>query len=81
METPRPQLVVTGPHASPARSKAWARHVATLLASSPEDLAKLRTVLATYRRRQTRKLGYRYEDPNPYDETYIFYCLDGRRET
>jgi hypothetical protein len=67
-------------HGVSQRQKAWNRHVTTLLAIPPHELAQIRKVLATHRRRQTIKLGYRYEDPDPYDKTYLFYCLDGRRE-
>lgn len=51
-----------------------------LLAYSKEDEARIRRILANHRRRQTRKLGKRDEDPDPYDPGYIFYCLQGRRE-
>jgi hypothetical protein len=81
METPKPQLVVNGPIGSSARSKAWARHVTAILAIPQHEEALIRKVLAKYRRRQTLKLGYRYEDPDPYDDSYLFYCLKGRRET
>jgi hypothetical protein len=80
MDTPRPQLVVNGPIGSSARNIAWNRHVATLLAIPPHELAQIRTILANHRRRQTRKLGKRDEDPDPYASSYIFYCLEGRRE-
>jgi hypothetical protein len=81
MDTPKPQLVVNGSYASSARSKAWTRHVTTILAIPQHEEALIRKVLAKYRRRQTLKLGYRYEDPDPYDDSYLFYCLQGRRET
>lgn len=79
MDTPRPQLVINGSFTS--RQKAWKKHVTSLLAISPQDEARIRRILATHRRRQTRKLGKRDEDPDPYSSDYIFYCLDGRRET
>ena len=80
MNTPRPTLIVTGPPAS-SRQRAWTRHVEALLAIPPQDLLRVRKILATHRRRQTRKLGERDEDPDPYDKSYIFFCLDGRRES
>lgn len=43
------------------------------------DDTKVRDVLRKYRRRQTRLLGERDEDPNPYDSDYIFYCLEAPR--
>ena len=33
-------------------------------------------VLSKYRARQRKLLGDDTEDPDPYDERYIFYCLD-----
>jgi hypothetical protein len=38
-------------------------------------------ILSRHRRRQTRRLGERDDDPDPYEPSYIFFCLDGRRET
>jgi hypothetical protein len=82
MDTPRPTLETNGSfRGASARQKAWARHLRTILAIPQNEEALIRNILANHRRRQTRKLGYRYEDPDPYDSTYIFYCLDGRRET
>lgn len=81
MDTPKPTLVVNGPYRSSAQAKAWKRHVTALLAIPKEDEAVIRKVLAAHRRRQTRKLGKRDEDPDPYDSDYIFYCLEGRRES
>jgi len=52
----------------------------TLLAIPPHELAQIRKILAAHRSRQTRKLGTRDEDPDPYAKSYIFYCLEGRRE-
>jgi len=81
MSTPRPQLVINGSYAPTSRSKARHRLVAALLKRSDEDEAMIRRILANHRRYQTRKLGARNEDPDPYDPSYIFFCLDGRRET
>lgn len=82
METPRPTLVVNGPsYGEKKRQIMWEARLKRILAIPPEEEAAIRKVLAAYRRRQTRKLGKRDEDPNPYDSDYIFYCLDGKRET
>ena len=82
MNTPRPHLITNGSlSGSAARTKAREQFVATLLARSATEESRIRTILATHRRRQTRKLGARDEDPDPYDQSYIFFCLDGRRET
>ena len=44
------------------------------------DRKQIAAVLRRYRTRQTKRLGYRYEDPDPYDPEYLFYCLTGTRE-
>ena len=43
---------------------------------SKEDRKTLSAVLSKYRRRQTKLLGHKEEDPNPYDSDYVFYCLE-----
>jgi hypothetical protein len=81
MDTPRPKLDVSGSTAG--AKKRWTMHTVrlrTVLSIPKEEEAQIRKVLAKYRRLQTRKLGARDEDPDPYDKTYIFYCLNGRRE-
>ena len=80
MDTPKPTLLVNGPYRSRAKTMDIEARFKRLLAYSKEDETKIRKVLAKYRSRQTRKLGHRDEDPNPYDSSYVFYCLDGRRE-
>jgi hypothetical protein len=80
METPRPTLSLTlSP--TPHRSNVWAAHIARLVDRSPEDAHLIASILARHRRRQTRRLHERDEDPDPYAPSYIFFCLDGRRET
>lgn len=82
MDTPRPTVDTNGSaRGASARQKEWTRHLRTILAIPEKEETLIRNILANHRRRQTRKLGYRYEDPDPYESTYIFYCLDGRRET
>ena len=81
MSTPKPRLVVNGSYAPSSRTIARDRLVASVLKRPAEDEATIRKILANHRRRQTRKLGKRNEDPDPYDPSYIFFCLDGRRET
>lgn len=41
----------------------------------PRD-KEARKVVSRLRRRQNRALGSRDDDPDPYDPSYIFYCLD-----
>lgn len=82
MSTPRPSVTVDGPSSgAKKRQILWDARLKRILAIPPEEEAAIRKILAAYRRRQTRKLGARDEDPNPYDSKYIFYCLDGKRET
>jgi hypothetical protein len=82
MDTPRPTLETNGSfHGASARQKVWAHHRQSILAIPKKEEIVIRNILAALRRRQTRRLGSRDEDPDPYDKTYIFYCLDGRRET
>jgi hypothetical protein len=79
MSTPRPTIETNCGFS--ARQKAWNKHVHSLLAIPKHEEIVIRNILAKHRRRQTRRLGARDEDPDPYDSAYIFYCLDGRRET
>lgn len=73
METPKPTLIVNGQ---------YAKHPKPFTLVIPlAEAAIVRKILANHRRRQTRRLGARDEDPDPYDPSYIFFCLDGRRET
>lgn len=80
MDTPRPTLLVNGPYRTRAKTMDIEARFKRILAYSKEEEAQIRRILASHRRRQTRKLGHRDEDPDPYDSSYIFYCLDGRRE-
>jgi hypothetical protein len=81
MDTPRPTLVVNGGSRSRAEMMEIRVHVKHVLAYSKEEESQIRKILAKYRRKQTRKLGHQDDDPDPYDQSYIFYCLNGRRET
>lgn len=56
-----------------ARRRAFKK---ALLKMSKEDKKTLSAVLGKYRRRQTKLLGHKEEDPNPYDPDYVFYCLE-----
>ena len=79
MDTPRPTIETNC--GTSARQRAWTKHIRTLLVIPKHEEIIIRNILAKHRRRQTRRLGSRDEDPDPYDSAYIFYCLDGRRET
>lgn len=43
---------------------------------SKADRKRCREVVSKYRRKQRRLSGSSESDPDPYDETYVFYCLD-----
>ena len=79
MDTPRPTIDTAC--GTSTRQRAWSKHVRALLAIPKHEEIVIRNILAKHRRRQTRRLGSRDEDPDPYDRTYIFYCLEGCRET
>jgi hypothetical protein len=81
METPKPTVILSGPAYCSAHQKTWSKRLTAAIAIPPEEARTIRKILAAHRSRQTRKLGSRDEDPDPYDKTYIFYCLDGPRET
>jgi hypothetical protein len=81
--TPRPTLHTEGltPNALvKQRQKAFERRRLSLLNLSEEDEHIYRQVLSTHRARQTRRLGRRDSDPDPYDSDYIFYCLETSRK-
>lgn len=74
---PRPTLDVTeleSPKTLLRKRKRLIREAikATL---SKKDRRKCREVLSRYRRKQRRLSGSSESDPDPYDETYVFYCL------
>lgn len=82
METPRPTLIINGPsYGEKKRQILWEARLKRILAIPPEEEAIIRKILAAYRRRQTRKLGHKDEDPNPYHPDYVFYCLDRKHKT
>lgn len=82
MDTSRPTLDIDhhSHQISARRQKVWNLRVRHVLAIPQNEEVIIRNVLAKHRRRQTRRLGSRDEDPDPYDRTYIFYCLQGQRE-
>jgi len=44
------------------------------------DRKQVTAILRKLRTQQTKRLGFREEDPDPYDPDYLFYCLTGTRE-
>lgn len=46
------------------------------LAATKDERKQSREVVSKYRRKQKRRLsGSSDSDPDPYNETYVFYCL------
>jgi len=82
MDTPRPTLDLANLRcpAAVTTTRRTAMETVLRLHSTDADRKQIAALLRKFRSRQTRKLGYRYEDPDPYDKSYLFYCLDGRRE-
>jgi hypothetical protein len=81
--TPRPTLHtenLTSNALVKQRQKLFEHRLEKLLNVSPEETRMYRQVLSTHRARQTRRLGRRDSDPNPYDSDYIFYCLETPRK-
>lgn len=80
--TPRPTLdLETTLSASALRKLRRKRRnlICSVMQTFLTDTDVARQVLSKYRRRQRRLLGYRDEDPNPYDSDYVFYCLEAPR--
>ena len=69
----RPQLDVMNLSSPPELSKK--RKAAYKKAVGPVGPVASR-VLSKYRAKQTKLLGEYDEDPHPYSNTYVFYCLD-----
>lgn len=58
------------------RRKTWKRHLKSALYISKNDKQKVAYVLHKWRKKQRELLGQKdIEDPDPFVETYVFYCL------
>ena len=80
--TPRPTLELETTLSDSALRKIRRKRrnlICSVIQTFLTDTEVARRVLSKYRRRQTRLLGERDEDPNPYDPDYIFYCLEAPR--
>jgi hypothetical protein len=44
------------------------------------DKRRIRYIMTKFRAKQKKMLDEGYDDPDPYDETYLFYCFTGTLE-
>lgn len=74
----RPTLDVVHLRVSKTLLKERQRHLRHVLkaALTKDQRKRAREILSKYRRKQRRLSGSSESDPDPYDETYVFYCLD-----
>ena len=82
MQTPRPTLDVEkldSPRTLLHRRKRVLKKLIAMYIGKKDKKATSK-VVSKYRRKQTRLLGEKDEDPDPYDSDYVFYCLEGDRE-
>lgn len=73
----RPTLDVVHLRSSRTLVKERERYIRSVVkANLTKDQRRLcRDILSKYRRKQRRRSGSTESDPDPYDETYVFYCL------
>jgi hypothetical protein len=73
----RPTLDVVHLRVSKTLMKERQRYIRSVVkANLTKDQRKLcREILSKYRRKQRRRSGSTESDPDPYDETYVFYCV------
>ena len=81
----RPTISIHGLSSSASllrtRRKALSRAINSAHNASSSDTEILRRLLSKYRRKQRRALGGTDSDPDPYDPSYVFFCLQGPRES
>lgn len=58
----------------------WRVIVKTVIKKNSEDRKKTNKVIYRWRVKQQKSIGYKDEDPDPYDPSYVFFCLEGERE-
>jgi hypothetical protein len=84
--TPKPELIVDDLDSPPAlhtqRTVDQSKRFPKL---TPRSKRRIRYILTKYREKQKKMLDkvYKdpdYDDPDPYDETYLFYCFTGTLE-
>lgn len=77
---PRPTVDVTNLDSTRRlrshRRKVMKRILKAFMDLSKQEKKSVSKVVSWYRSRQKKLLGETDSDPNPYDSTYIFYCLE-----
>jgi len=58
----------------------WKRKVRELIHADKRVRSRENRILRKWRDKQDELLGYDDEDPNPYQPTYVFYCLEARHQ-
>ena len=62
-------------------SKEWKRKLRELIHTDKKVRSRENRILRKWREKQDELLGYDdEEDPDPYQPTYVFYCLEARRQ-
>jgi hypothetical protein len=79
----RPTIAVHGLNSSSSLLRRRRRAISKVIKSiqNAADKEALRRVLSRYRRKQRRALGETDSDPDPYEPSYVFFCLQGPRES
>lgn len=58
----------------------WRIRVKSVIKKNAEERKKTNSVMYRWRKKQAASIGYKDEDPDPYDASYVFFCLEGERE-
>jgi hypothetical protein len=73
----RPTLDIDDLRSDEKRRKDWKKHMKNILYISKNDKQKVAYVVHKWRKKQRELLGKKdIEDPDPFVETYVFYCLN-----
>ena len=84
--TPKPELIVDDLDSPPALRKQREDDLKKRYPKlTPRTKRRIRYILTKFREKQKKMLDkvYKdpdYDDPDPYDETYLFYCFTGTLE-
>ncbi len=77
---PKPTLETEHLPQCAEHSKEWKRKIRELVHTDKRVRSRENRVLRKWRDKQDELLGYEEEDPDPYQPTYVFYCLEARAE-
>ena len=58
----------------------WRLVMNSVIVKDTCERKKTNSVVYRWRKKQARSFGYKVEDPDPYDPSYVFFCLEGERE-